>query len=137
MAFFPGTTGFALPRRLVRRCGEMLVAASPSSPARNYQTFVGPAEVMQAFARVLVIHDGPHRDFQHNVGAVTARPLRTFTVPPAFGGVFRIKAKVHQRVVPLAGFHHDVAALAAVAARGAAAGDKLLPTEGHASVAAV
>ena len=51
--------------------------------------------------------------------------------------VFGIEAEVHQRVVALAGLHDDVAALAAVAARGAAARDELLPAEGHAAVAAV
>ena len=51
--------------------------------------------------------------------------------------VFRIEAEVHQRVVALARFHDDVAALAAVAARRAAARHILLPAEGHAAVAAV
>jgi len=39
--------------------------------------------------------------------------------------------------VALAGFHDDVAAAAAVAARGAASRDELLAAEGEASVAAV
>ena len=51
--------------------------------------------------------------------------------------VFRIEAEVHQGIVAFAGFHDDVAALAAVAARRAAARDELLPAEGHAAVAAV
>jgi hypothetical protein len=44
---------------------------------------------------------------------------------------------VDQRVVALRADHDDVAAAAAVAARGAAAGNELLPPEGHAAVAAV
>src|SRR5215469_17641475 len=44
---------------------------------------------------------------------------------------------MNQRVVALAGFHEDVAALAAVAARGPSAGDKLLAPEGDAAVAAI
>src|SRR5580692_3777000 len=44
---------------------------------------------------------------------------------------------MHQRVVALAGFHDDIAALAAVAARRAAARNIFLATKGHATVAAV
>jgi hypothetical protein len=39
--------------------------------------------------------------------------------------------------VALAGFHNDVAALAAIAARGTTARDKFLAAEGHAAVATV
>jgi hypothetical protein len=39
--------------------------------------------------------------------------------------------------VALAGFHDHVAAFAAIAARWTAAGNKLLPTKGHAAIAAV
>jgi hypothetical protein len=42
-----------------------------------------------------------------------------------------------ERVVALAGFHDDVATLAAVTAGGATAGDELFTAEGKTSVAAV
>jgi len=51
--------------------------------------------------------------------------------------IFRIEAEMHQRVVPFARFHDDVAAAATVAAGRPAAGNKLLPAKGHASVAAI
>src|ERR1700730_2394634 len=51
--------------------------------------------------------------------------------------MFGIETKVHQRVVALAGFHDHVAAFATIAARRTAARDELLPTKGHAAVAAV
>jgi hypothetical protein len=44
---------------------------------------------------------------------------------------------MHQRIVALAGFHDDVSALAAIAARRATARDELLPAKGKAAVAAV
>src|SRR6476620_2697227 len=44
---------------------------------------------------------------------------------------------MHQRVVPFAGFHDDVATTTTVATGRAAAGDKFLPAEGHAAVAPV
>ena len=55
----------------------------------------------------------------------------------ALAFVFRVKAEVDERVVPLAGFHHNVAAAAAVAAGRAATRDELLPAKGHASIATV
>jgi len=48
-----------------------------------------------------------------------------------------IEAEVNKGVVALAGFHDDVASLAAVAARRSAARDKLFPAKGHAAIAAV
>src|SRR5215467_10570335 len=58
-------------------------------------------------------------------------------MPPAFGFVFRIESKMHQRVVALARFHNHVAAFAAVAARRPPARNELLPPEREASVTAV
>jgi hypothetical protein len=51
--------------------------------------------------------------------------------------VFRIETKMHQRVVALAGFHDDIAALTTIAAGRAAARDELLPSKSKAAVAAV
>ena len=51
--------------------------------------------------------------------------------------VFGIEAKMHQRVVPLAGFHDNVAALAPIAAGRAATRNKLLPPKSETAVAAV
>ena len=44
---------------------------------------------------------------------------------------------MHQRVVALAGFHDDVAALAAVAAGRSSTRNKLLPAEGEAAIATI
>ena len=51
--------------------------------------------------------------------------------------VFRVEPKMDQRVVPLAGFHDDIAALAAIAARGPSTWNKLLPPKSKTAVAAV
>ena len=56
---------------------------------------------------------------------------------PALCLVFGIEAEMDQRIVPFARFHDDIAAASAIAARGAAAGNKLLPPEGNAPVAAI
>ncbi len=55
----------------------------------------------------------------------------------ALGLVLGVVAEMDQRIVALRGFHDDVAAPAAVAARGTAARNELLSPEGHATIAAV
>ena len=51
--------------------------------------------------------------------------------------MFGIEAEVNQGIVPLARFHDDVAAASAIATGRTAAGNKFLPPEGHAAIAAV
>ncbi len=58
-------------------------------------------------------------------------------MPPTLRFVFRVEAKMYQRIVPLARFHDDVPAIAAIAARRPSPRDKLLPPERHAAIAAV
>ena len=58
-------------------------------------------------------------------------------MPAALGLVFRIEPEMHQRIVPLAGFHPNIAAPPAIAARGPAPRNKFLAAEGHAAIAAV
>ena len=55
----------------------------------------------------------------------------------ALGLVLGVEAEVDQGVVGERGGHEDVAAVAAVAAGGTAAGDELFAPEGHAAIAAV
>ncbi len=92
---------------------------------------------MHFLSGFVVVHDRAHRHFQKDVHALAAGAVGAFSVASALRFVFRIEAEVHQRIVALAGLHDDVAALAAVSARRAAARDVLLPAEGHAAVAAV
>ena len=55
----------------------------------------------------------------------------------ALGFVLGVEAEVDEGVVGERGAHEDVAAVAAVAAGGTAAGDEFFAAEGHAAVAAV
>jgi hypothetical protein len=55
----------------------------------------------------------------------------------AFGLVLGVEAEVDEGVVAERRGHEDVAAVAAVAAGGATAGDELFAPEGHAAIAAV
>ena len=92
---------------------------------------------MNFFSGFVVVQDRADRNFQKNVHALAAGAVGAFAVASALRFVFGIEAEVHQRIVAFAGLHDDVAAFAAVSARGAAARDKLLPAEGHAAIAAV
>jgi hypothetical protein len=85
----------------------------------------------------VVVQDRAHRHFQQDIHTLAAGAVGAFSVASALGFVFWIEAEVHQGVMALARLHDDVAALAAIAARGAAARDVLLPAESHAAVAAV
>src|SRR5947209_5295226 len=55
----------------------------------------------------------------------------------ALAFIFRIKTEMHQRIVPLAGFHNHVSATPAIAAGWPAARDELLPAECHAAIPTV
>ena len=92
---------------------------------------------MDAFTSIRVVQNCSDRNLQDDITSFLSRSVRAFAVPPAFSFVFRIEAKMHERVVTLAGFHDDVAAPSAVAARRSPARDKLLPPKGHAAITAV
>ncbi len=59
------------------------------------------------------------------------------TVASALGLVLGVEAEVDEGIVAQGRGHENVAAVAAVAAGGAATGDELLAAEGHAAIAAV
>ena len=92
---------------------------------------------MQQLARLVVKYQRADRNFQQHVFAFAAGFVGAFPVSSAFGFVFRIEAKMHQRIMALAGFHDHVAATSAVTAPGSAARDKLLTAEGDDAVPAV
>src|SRR5207248_1665775 len=137
MPLFTRTAFFMFSGRLVSRSRKLRVAPASPPATRNHNALVRTREVVNFFSRVVIEHDRSDWDLQHNIFALASRLVRTFAMPAAFRLVFRIEAKMHQRVVAFAGFHDDVAALAAIATRRSAAGNKLLPPEGKTSIAAV
>ena len=74
---------------------------------------------------------------QDKVGAVGAVAFCTLAVGAALGAEVVLVAVIDERRELGVGNHHDVAAVAAVAAVGAALRDKRLATEGHAARSAV
>jgi hypothetical protein len=115
----------------------MLIPPSTASSLGDNDAFVRLGEIMDPLACLIVIDNGPDRDFEDHTFAVATGAVGAFAVASALAFVFRVKAEVDERVMALAGFHHNVATAAAVPARGAAARNKLFPAKGHASVATV
>src|SRR5437016_5755535 len=115
-----------LARRLMCGSRKLRVAASTTSAVANHDAIIDAGEVMDDLSRVFVVDDRADRNLQDNVSAIASCLLCAFAMPSALGFVFRIKTKMHERIVAFARFHPDVAAFAAVAARRTAARNKLL-----------
>ena len=92
---------------------------------------------MDFFSGYFVVDDGADRNFQDDILPITASPVRAFAVASAFRVVLRIKSKVDQSIVPLAGFHNDVAAAPTISTRRASTGNIFLPPESNAAIATV
>jgi CBS domain-containing protein len=136
-ALFSGAAFFMFARSLMGRGGEAGIAPAAATSVSDDDALVGLGEVPDFIACLFVVNDGTDGDFQNDVDAFAAGAVRAFAVASALGLLFGIETEVDERVVALAGFHDDVATLAAVPARGAPAGDKLLPAESETAVAAV
>src|SRR5579862_3132365 len=134
---FAGPSCLVLARRLVHRCGEASVAASAAPAAGNHKFLIGLGKLESLFSGLIVVHNRADRNLEQHVAAVASGFVGAFAVTPAVGLMLGIETEMHQRVVPFAGLHDDVSALAAVSAGGAAARNKFLAPEGHATVAAV
>jgi hypothetical protein len=115
----------------------VLVAATAASALGDDDLLVGVLEVVHQFAGVLVVNGCAHGDFEDDGASVEAVAVGAEAVFAALRLVFRVIAEVNEGIVALRGDHDDVAAASAVAARGAAAGNKLFTPEGHAAIAAV
>ena len=89
--------------------------------------------------RTALIVKGKRADghLQDHVLARMAGAVGAFAVASAIGLEFAIVTVSQQRVVVWVGFKINVAAMAAVTARGTAARNIFLATEGHATIAAV
>src|SRR6185312_4827369 len=135
--FFTRKALLMLARGLMCTGGKVLVAAPAASTVRHDDSLIRPGKIMHLLARIFVVNNGSDWHFQHNALAVATGAVGAFSVTSTLGLVFRIKAEMHQRVMALAGFHDHVAAAAAIAAGGAAAGHELFPTKRHAAVAAI
>jgi len=115
----------------------VLVASAAASALGDDQTVIRSGKVVDQLAGIQVVKRGAHRHLQGGGVAVETGTVGAHAVLAALRLVLRVIAEVDQRVMALRADHDYVAAAPAIAARRAAAGDELLPPEGHAAVAAV
>ena len=117
--------------------GEMLVAASAASAVRDENALAGRGEVGERRSGFAVIDHRADGDLQNHVVAGVAGAIRTFAVTATVSLEFAIVAIAEKRIVVGIGFEINAAAIAAIAAAGAAAGDVFFATKRDAAVAAV
>ena len=136
-ALFAGLARVGAARGAVGGAGEAGVAAAAAPSASRHPALAGRGEVEQPLAALFLEKDRPDRHADEGVFAFAPVAVRAFPVAAALAAEFAVVAEGQERVQVLGGLQHDVAAVAAVAARRAAPRDVLLPAEGNAAVAAV
>ena len=132
----PSWPGIGVARRLVGRGLEAQVAPAAVAAARQQHALAGPRQVGDQRLAVLLEDLGADRHPQHHVVGALAGALLAHAGLAVPGEEMLLVAVVDQRVQPLDRLGPDVAALAAVAAVGAAELDELLAAEADAAVAA-
>src|SRR5262249_54250966 len=86
--FLARTSEFVLTRGLMSWCGEMLIAASAASAARDYEAFVRMRKVVDSFASVVVVEDRSDRNLQTDSSSPVPGAVGPFAVTPTFPFVF-------------------------------------------------
>ena len=137
MALFPGESVFVFARGLVPRLGKVLIAASTASTMCDQYALTRGGKIGDGGAALIVKGKRADGHLQDHVLARMAGAVGAFAVASAIGLEFAIVTVSQQRVVVWVGFKINVAAMAAVTARGTAARNIFLATEGHATIAAV
>src|SRR5262249_57064124 len=111
---------------------EVLVAPATASTFGDDEALIGFGEVVNQLSGFLVVKRCSDRHLENDGLSVESGAVRAHAVLAALRLVFGVVAKMDEGVVALGRFHDDVAAPAAIAARGPAAGHEFLAPEGHA-----
>src|SRR5690606_30462547 len=114
----------------------MLIAEAAFAASRNHYPLTGLADVRKRLIGCIVNHDRSDRYGDDQVRAVAAVHRTPHTVAAGFRAVVRPRREVQQGIERGIGSHNDIAALAAVAAIGAAFGDVFFTPETDAPIAA-
>ena len=131
-----GKSRLGKPGHLPGGGGEVLVA--PAAPAALAEDEVlGIGHVLDNFVGLSVSHYGAPGHADDEIFAVLAPAAGALAVLAVGSYIFPLIAKIHQGGEIVVHPKDDAAAVAAVAAVGAALGDILLPVKGHGAVAAV
>ena len=131
-----GQTGLGEAGYLSGGGGEMLVAPAATATLTQHKGGV-VGHILDDLAALGVAHQRAAGDADGQALAVLAGLAAALSVHAVACHIFALVAKVHQRGHIVVHLQDDGAAVAAVAAIGAAGGDVLLPMERHRAVAAV
>jgi len=113
------------------------VPAAAAPPARHHEALPARAQIREQLAALVVVHHGPGRNPQHDVGTPPAVPVLAAAALAGRRAVLVPVAKVEQGRQPLVHLEDDAAAIGAVAAGRPALRNELLAPPGHGAVAAV
>src|SRR6266702_2391723 len=125
MPLFAGKTFFVFARSLVPGFGKVLIATPSTAPMRDEDTLAGSGEIGNGLAALVVEDERANGYVQDEVRAGVASAIGAFAVASALGLKFAVVAVAEQGVVVRIGFQINAAAVAAIAARGTAARNKL------------
>src|ERR1700733_10616714 len=126
-----------LSRSLVRARRKVLVAATSAPALGNDDRLVRPRKIVNQLTRLVVIQQSAYRNLERRMLPGLSRTIRSQPMGAALCLVLRIEPKVDQRVVAQRRRHKDASPMPPVPPRRAALRHKLLPPEGHATVATV
>ena len=137
VTFFSGAAEFVLAGGLVGAGGEVLVATAAAATTGDDDGVVGAGEVVDEFAGIVIEEEGSDGDLEGGGLACVTGAVGAEAVTSALGFVLGVEAEVDEGVVGEGGGHDDVTSVTTVSAGGAATGDELFATEGHAAVTAI
>ena len=132
-----GERGRAAHRRHKVRIAETTGATRGHDNALAIVHQIGNLEHRGLRLGVELAHHGAHRDLENQVLAALTVTTGTLPVRAALGAEVMLKAVIDQRRQLSIGLDDDIAATTAVAAIGAALGDKCLAPKRHTSGSAV
>jgi hypothetical protein len=118
-------------------CCEARIPTPPAPTASHDESLIRLRKLEGFLATFILINNGPNRYFENDISPIAPGLVGAFSVVPTFGLVFRIEPEMDQRVVPLAGLHDDITALASITAGRSSARDELLAPESHTAVSTV
>ena len=135
-ALLAGLAGIGAARRLVGRGFEISVAEAAIAALHQRDALADAREIGEQSFAVLLVDLRADRHLEHHVLAVGAVHVLAHAVAAGLGLEVLLVAVIDQRVEAVDRLDDDIAALAAVAARGAAEFDEFLAPERDAAVAA-
>src|SRR5260370_33711466 len=137
MTGFAGKTFFVFARGLVPGFGKVLIATPSAARMRDEDTLARSGEIGDGLAALVVEDERANGYLQDEVRAGVASAVGACAVTSALGLKFAVVAVAEQGVVVRIGFQINAAPVAAIAARGPAARNKLLAAKSHPAVTAV